>query len=103
MISRVSATVSALCDSAKRNALISAARKFTASSPRCGQHLAAGHDADAQEIRHRVAAGDQQMDGLGRDRLILVRHHRGLDHAADQRLIAFAVAADRGELHVAWR
>ena len=65
-----------------------------------GEFLGAGHHADAQEIRHRVAAGDQQMHVLGRDRLIFVRHHRGVDDAADQRLIAVVVAADGGELHV---
>ena len=30
-----------------------------------GQDLGAGHHADAQQIRHRVAAGDQQMNVLG--------------------------------------
>ena len=65
-----------------------------------GQNLAAGDHADAQEIRHRVAAGNHEVDALRHARLIFVGNHGALDHAAGQRLIALAVAADRGELHL---
>ena len=41
-----------------------------------------------------------RCDGLGHIGLIFVRHHGAFDHAADQRLITFAVAADGGELHL---
>ena len=68
------------------------------------QGLAGRVQADAEEVRHRLAARHQQLDaGLGGDRRVLVAHDRTVDHPGGERLVAVGIGAHGGELHVAHR
>ena len=69
----------------------------------CGERLAAGDHADAHEVRQRLAACREQLHVGRRDRQILGRDDRGIDHADGERLVAIGIAAHIGELHLARR
>ena len=64
-----------------------------------------GHQrAEAQELGQHLARLDQHAHALDRrQRQVLVGHHRGVDHAAQKRGEAVAVAADGGDLHLGRR
>src|SRR5215472_5286112 len=68
------------------------------------ERLAGRMQADAQEIRHRLAARHQLFHpGLARDRRILVADDGAVDHACRQRLVAVGIGPHGGELHLADR
>ena len=61
----------------------------------------AGHgQAEPHVVRQRVAAGRDQLHLRRRHRHQLLGHHRGVDHAGEQRLVAVEVAAEARVLHV---
>ena len=65
------------------------------------QGLAGHHGAESDRARQRLAGLQQHIETPGtRHRGVFVRHHRGIDHAAEQCIIAVAVAADGGEFHL---
>ena len=65
------------------------------------ERLARHQRAEAQELRQHLARLHQHAQALHRrQRQVLVGHHRGVDHAAEQRGEPVAVAADGGDLHL---